>query len=163
MNQTPSSFCHVWTTWQKNQEIGLHHLLVLQRWLDHSIASFHGFYFLEPKMFPEEPNDRNGFREILSTWLHTKSVDSGNDVLVLCVRCRRATAGKQERDRRKVGGFFFFFTLTKYGREDVWKSVIVLVCGYKTQSWLFVQYWKDRFILVIESSLKSFVLLFIST
>lgn len=67
---------------------------------------------------------------------------------------------KKETEEKLVD---FFFTLTKYGREDVWKSVIVLVCGYKTQSWLFVQYWKDRFILVIESSLKSFVLLFIST
>lgn len=33
---------------------------------------------------------------------------------------------KKETEEKLVD---FFFTLTKYGREDVWKSVIVLVCG----------------------------------
>lgn len=53
---------------QKEQEVTFHYLVLLQKWLDDLIPSFHCFYFLHWKTFPGGLHNHNGFREILSTW-----------------------------------------------------------------------------------------------
>ena len=81
-----SLFHRVWGTLTKTeQEITFHYLVVLQKWLDHLIASFHCFYFLQPKTFPRGIHNHNGFPEILSTRPDAEGGSSCNDVLVLCV------------------------------------------------------------------------------
>ena len=87
MNSLQLSLFHrvssIWT--QKEQEITFHYLVLLQKWLDHLIPSFHCFYFLEHKTFPRGIHNHNGFREILSTWPDAKGGYYCNDVLALCV------------------------------------------------------------------------------
>lgn len=52
----------------KEQEITVHYLVLLQKWLDHLISSFHCFYFLCWRTILRGVHNSNGFREILSTW-----------------------------------------------------------------------------------------------
>ncbi len=70
---------------QKEQEITFHYLLLLQKWLDHLISSFHCFYFLHHSTFPRGIHNHNGFREILSTWPDAEGGYYCNDALALCV------------------------------------------------------------------------------
>lgn len=70
---------------QKEQEITFHYLVLLQKWLDLLIPSFHCFCCLHYETFPWSIHNHNGFCEILSTWPDAEGDYYCNDDFAICV------------------------------------------------------------------------------